>query len=114
VGRRAKRWTPKPKKSVFPHARRRALERYGLDLKEQDFKLLHAKIRRSEHLGCQKMTGSRTLFFVEYGGIILPCIYDRGVSHISTFLPKNAREWGWKKFKHLQTRLDDEPIEKTG
>jgi hypothetical protein len=99
---------PKVREDVMLHAQKRAKERWGLELKQHDFDLLHGKIWRNDYLDSRKQSGSRTLFFIMYGDILLPCIYDKNVSHISTFLPKDAREFTWRRFKHLQnTQLDN-------
>ncbi|HWR49899.1 MAG TPA: hypothetical protein VN428_02260, partial [Bryobacteraceae bacterium] len=76
------------------HAKRRCLERYGLNLNRHEYREVVQKIRDSkcEFVGRESLRLSH--WRVEWGGQVLHAVYDSKHHAIVTFLPSGAERPG--------------------
>lgn len=68
------------------HARRRAHERYGIYLTDEDYKKLIERIKRNDCEVLLKESNTRTHFLVD----CFIVVYDKARGSIATFLPPEA------------------------
>jgi hypothetical protein len=69
------------------HAKRRALERYGLGLGRSDIAEVVKKIQAGEAVFVEKQSGRVSVWDVEVGGKTARVVYDKLRKNIATFLP---------------------------
>lgn len=69
------------------HARRRARERYGLNLSNKDITQIVRSIRSGGSISTTKQTNTRTLHVIIYDGQEMRVIYDNKRHNVCTFLP---------------------------
>lgn len=76
------------------HARTRALERYGLELRNDDLEWLALRIEANDAgvvpLRPDAVYPSRRLVAVRHAGEWLPAIYDADLRSVVTFIPPHA------------------------
>lgn len=84
---RVKKGQPKTKADLRKHAKRRALERYGVSLNSADLDAMCEIIQdnKAKHLYTQ--SSSRTLWELGYNGGTYAVVYNKNLSMIATFLP---------------------------
>lgn len=70
------------------HAKRRALERYGLTLNRHELEEMNAKARRAQVL--ERQSQRVTVRAIQVGPVYIPVVYDQVRGTIVTFLPKEA------------------------
>lgn len=76
------------------HAKKRALERYGLELGPVYGKIMR-QIRNGGSVFIEKVSKRRTLHIVWVKNEALPVIYDKDHKEIATVLPrKSVRKYG--------------------
>lgn len=71
------------------HAKKRALERYGLILNKSDIMEIVKQIIRGSAICLGKQTCSRTIFLTTYKGVELKVVYDKKRKSLRTILPNN-------------------------
>lgn len=77
--------------SLIIHARKRAAERYGLDLTEDDYQKLNDLARSATVV---KRTSNRlTVRVIQVNGYPYRVVYDSGRHQIVTFLPQKRRDF---------------------
>jgi len=69
------------------HARRRARERYDLELTNADITRIVGAIRHGESVSTKKLTNTRTLHVVKFNEQLMRVIYDNKRHNVCTFLP---------------------------
>ncbi|MFA5152736.1 MAG: hypothetical protein WC554_09270 [Clostridia bacterium] len=69
------------------HARRRARERYDLELTNADITRIVGAIRHGESVSTKKLTNTRTLHVVNFNEQMMRVIYDNKRHNVCTFLP---------------------------
>lgn len=69
------------------HARKRALERYGLDLTARDLDALALAIRRGQSQLIRRESLTRTHHLIVCRGRVMHAVYDKTTKAIATFLP---------------------------
>lgn len=88
------------------HATRRAHDRYGVRLNENDFTTIHASIRTNRAFYVVKWTSTRKLYFVNHSGITMFGVYSSLAKHMISFLPFStyyANMFGIKRYYHDST-----------
>lgn len=70
------------------HAKRRAVERYGVEV---SLKAIRRLIQDGQSLASQKQSLSRTLHLVRYGGEIYGVAYCNKTKTVATVLPQTDR-----------------------
>lgn len=78
------------KKSVCQriHAKRRAVERYSLDLNRQDLRNIVTVIQSNKATPVEKQSHRVTVFDLTYNEVDVRVVYDKQRKTIVTFLPK--------------------------
>ena len=74
------------------HAKRRALERYGLKLTTPALKKIVAQIRNGQAAFVESQSNRVKKFLVIVEGKEILVVYDNKRHTVVTFLPENARE----------------------
>ena len=69
------------------HAKRRAAERYNVNVTSDDLRLIAGMIQRGEATFLEKLTNSRTKFRVRIREKVFIVVYDRMRHTIASFLP---------------------------
>lgn len=69
------------------HALKRAEERYGLKLTNDDIIHIISMIKHQKSISSKKLTNTRSLHIVNYADCELKTIYDNKRHNICTFLP---------------------------
>jgi len=78
-------------KSQKIHARKRGMQRYGLQIGPKTYDLLCNKIRKGEDAVFLMRESNRVSHYaVKHDGDWIPVVYDNNRSTIVTFLPKEA------------------------
>lgn len=95
------------KDSQKRHAKRRAEERYGLSLKDEDYRAMVAMIEEGNEKITQldKQSLRITLFAVLWDERWLPIIYDNKRKTVVTILPKIALQPYEKKLEAVAKEL---------
>lgn len=84
----------KTRKALRKHAKKRAKERYDLDLNSLMFHTLEKQIRDNKSTFIEKASNRETLHIVEIAGVRMPVVYDKIRNSIVTVLPKHViRKW---------------------
>lgn len=86
---------PKPKKKVINHlhAKKRAKERYGIDLDKKIHKAIVDMIQAGEAIFLGRQTNSRTMWIVDIKGIQMRVLYDNNQHNLVTVLPPIIEDW---------------------
>jgi len=74
----------------FGHTRRRMYERYGVQINEEQYRQMVAKIKRQESQVCYKQSLTRVVHKLEFLGKRIIVIYDKSRKLINTALPTQA------------------------
>jgi predicted HTH domain antitoxin len=69
------------------HAKRRAKERYGIELNASSYEEINNIIRTGNAKLLKKQSLTRKLYEVRYRGILLKVAYDKARGQVVTFLP---------------------------
>lgn len=91
--------TAKTKMHCIIHFINRLRERYSLELNSKKVKELNFKVQNNQAVYIEKQSNSRSLWEIEYNGIILPCVYNNNLNTVCTVLPKDWRESNFKSSK---------------
>lgn len=83
----------KTPKILNAHAKKRAEERYGLDLNKQARHEIVNMIQTNQAEFVAKQSNTRTLWRVNYQDQSLNVVYDKARSTMCTVLPKEAHEF---------------------
>jgi hypothetical protein len=73
------------------HAKKRAIERYGLELNQEDFKKLNDLARSSPVI--KRMSNRLTLRKMVFNEDVIRVIYDSHRNQIVTFLPQKREDF---------------------
>jgi len=98
---------PKTSKILSAHAKKRAEERYGLNLNHQDRAAIVNMIQTNEAEFVAKQSNNRTLWRVPYQDQSLNVVYDKARNSMCTVLPKEAHE-----FQHRDIEVVKHEIER--
>lgn len=79
---------PSKKKSQKKHAKRRAFERYGIVLNEDELKQIASYIRKGKADLIRKRSNRVSVYMVRWKDKSYPVVYDRLRRTIVTFLPE--------------------------
>lgn len=71
------------------HVKRRAKERYDLDLTSHDLIIIIKKIQMNQTHVLKRYTNSRTVHKINHKGIEIPVLYSSSLKRIVTVLPEN-------------------------
>jgi hypothetical protein len=74
---------------LLRHARRRARERYGLDLQDHEVRGLANRIKRGAARFIAKQSNTKSIFEIDAFGKTLPVVYNKAKGVIATFLPRD-------------------------
>jgi hypothetical protein len=69
------------------HAKRRAMERYGIVLNQEVHRAIVEQIQRGDWLDFKRLTNSRTRFEIGFQGKQMRVIYDKNQHNLVTMLP---------------------------
>lgn len=69
------------------HARRRALQRYDLDLRDEDLDLITGMIQTGKATFVEKQSNRVSVFTLKFKEKDVKVVYDRQRQNIVTFLP---------------------------
>lgn len=87
--------SPSKAKAQRKHAKRRARERYGLDLTSHDFQMIINAIRKRKSIPIKRQSCRISHHMVLYKRRWLRVVYDKNRRQIVTFLPNEF--YGWKE-----------------
>lgn len=73
------------------HVRRRASQRYDIDLSRADLNLLVERIERGKAILLQRDSDGADIFLISYRGKRLPVVYDNKRKNLVTILPEKPR-----------------------
>ena len=93
--RRIKKSKRKKKISQIIHAKRRAWERYDVNLSQRDVAVIIRAIRSNDPSKAQffmKQSNRVSIYIVNWGGNMIPFVYDKIRKSIVTALPQEAIE----------------------
>jgi hypothetical protein len=94
----------KTPKILNAHAKKRAAERYDIDLNREARQEIVHKIQHNEAEFVGKQSNNRSFWRVEHAGQSLNVVYDKLRSTMCTVLPKDAKEFNqptdWKSAEH--------------
>jgi len=71
------------------HAKRRAIERYGLKLNKRNIMDIVKKIINNQAIFVEKQSCSRSIFMVEFSGHQLKVVYDKTRKSLRSILPND-------------------------
>jgi len=98
----------KTPKILNAHAKKRAAERYHIDLNRDARQEIVRKIQHNEAEFVGKQSNNRSFWRVQHAGESLNVVYDKQRSTMCTVLPKEAREFqqptDWTTAEHEQER----------
>lgn len=99
----------KTSKILNAHAKKRAAERYNLDLNHDARQEIIRKIQSNEAEFVGKQSNNRSFWRVDHGGESLNVVYDKLRSAMCTVLPKEAKEFqqpsDWTQAEHENQRV---------
>lgn len=75
------------KTANFVHFRRRARERYGLEIDGHNYNALVSLVEAGKSLVSKEETNTRTKHLLKIGKILLPVIYSKTTRNLVTVLP---------------------------
>lgn len=96
----------KTPKILNAHAKKRAEERYGLNLNKEARREIVSKIQANQAEFVGKQSNNRSLWRVQYRDQSLNVVYDKARSTMCTVLPKEASEFqegGWTEPESTHT-----------
>jgi hypothetical protein len=100
----------KTPKILNAHAKKRAAERYHIDLNRDARQEIVRKIQHNEAEFVGKQSNNRSFWRVEHGGESLNVVYDKQRSTMCTVLPKEAKEFqhgtDWTQAEHEHQRTN--------
>lgn len=73
------------------HAKRRALERYGVEMTSADLRAIVTGIQEQKAHFVERQSHRISIFIVKYGGQLMRVVYDRLRQQIVSFLPMEER-----------------------
>ena len=76
------------KKSLDDHSKKRAWQRYELDLTNEDLDILVRQIKEGEAEFLRGYSNSRTVHKVSFRNLEFPVLYSRSLKKIVTVLPE--------------------------
>ena len=79
------------KKCQIRHAKHRALERFGLELNDNDYRLLCRKIQLGNSIILEKQSNRVSIHKIEWKEQELTVAYDRLRKTIVSFFPDDSR-----------------------
>ena len=91
--KKAKKTTDKHKRRQRAHAKRRAMERFGIQMNRQDYWALLRKVQKGDGIVIERQEAGRMKYAVIWEDKVIPLIYDKTSKTIVTVLPVN--ELGW-------------------
>jgi len=97
----------KTSKILNAHAKKRAAERYDVDLNKDARREIVQMIRSNHADFVSKQSNNRSLWRVDYEGQPLNVVYDKQRSTLCTVLPKEAHEFqhtDWTAAAHEHER----------
>jgi len=96
--------TKKTPKILNAHAKKRAAERYHIDLNRDARQEIVRKIQHNEAEFVGKQSNNRSFWRVDHAGESLNVVYDKARSTMCTVLPKDAKEFqqptDWTSAEH--------------
>lgn len=92
-------------RNIRSHARRRAEQRYGLELSKRVRRAICIQIRTGNVELSRRLTLSRTLHLVNFEGITLPIVFSKTFNDIVTVLPPDS----WQ-VRQAQIELTEEAL----
>lgn len=84
------------------HAKRRAAERYGIELNRFELAELSERLATGNGLQLQRQNDAKAVYLVDVKGVDVVVVYSRKTRQPATFLP---REWLDSWFDDLEPRL---------
>jgi hypothetical protein len=100
----------KTPKILNAHAKKRAAERYNIDLNREARQEIVHKIQSNQAEFVGKQSNNRSFWRVEHGGEHLNVVYDKLRSTMCTVLPKEAKEFqkptDWTQAEHEHQRKE--------
>lgn len=85
-----KRGKNSKKKAQFRHAKMRALERYDLDLRDEDINNIVEIIRSHKSKSLAKQSNNISINELTYKECVVKVAYDRQRKSIATFIPADS------------------------
>jgi len=101
---------PKTRESLFNHAKKRLLERYGIVLTQQIYDFLQSKIKNKDALFLKTESNTRRHLAIRLEGKWIPVVYNTSLNAIATFLPQealNEHQIDWELADQRIKRLED-------
>lgn len=99
----------KTPKILNAHAKKRAAERYNIDLNREARQEIVHKIQHNEAEFVGKQSNNRSFWRVQHQGESLNVVYDKQRSTMCTVLPKDAKEFtqptDWTHAEHEHQRM---------
>jgi hypothetical protein len=89
-----RKWKRKGFKELFKHTKMRMLERYNIDLTEEQYRQMTAAIKHNRDYAHFKMrqTITRSVWIVDMLGIRIVAVYNRKASLVCTVLPADMAD----------------------
>jgi primosomal protein N'' len=81
-------------KSIYQHAKRRAEERYGINLSRDLYRQVSKMIQSGQSEFVEKQTLTRTVHYVELNGHRCKVVYSKKYRGVTTFLPGELHNEG--------------------
>ena len=86
--------TPKSRLVLVLHAISRARERYDVNFTASDIDKISVMIRGGKATHIDTQSSTRTVWAVEYAGLVLPVVYNKQHNTVVTFLPSyKLHDW---------------------
>lgn len=80
------------KKTQQSHAKKRVFERYGMSLKDQEYRELCSLLKKGNGKTLAKQSRTRSIKYIKYKESDFYVIYDKLRHQIATFLTKEMAE----------------------
>lgn len=97
----------KTPKILNAHAKRRAAERYDLELNKDARREIVQKIQTNQAEFVHKQSNNRSLWKVNFQDKTLNVVYDKQRSTLCTVLPPDAREFRFSHSEHGQKQFEE-------
>lgn len=94
--------------SLLRHSKRRASERYGVNIGRAGLWDIVNKIRSGRAIFIRKETNRISEWKVEHGGVLMRVIYDRRRKMVVTFLPPEGCSFGHEPEPILGMHAEEE------
>lgn len=98
----------KKREYCIKHAISRALKRYNIVLTQDDIFIMSRMIKENNYITKTIQSNTRRICEIQYKGILIPCVYDKTVSVISSILPLDWRTHVYKKDDFSEEWLIDD------